>query len=98
MKNHGWQIIRRNKLLFLACMVLFVGSVMVWHQQQVKIEELSYIKSTYDQKEVALKKEVDRLAERAASLGTDQMIESLARQKLKMIKKDEIQYIIKEAQ
>ena len=89
-------IIRRNKYFILFFIILIVYFSYNYIQQEIKLNDLS--QDIYDQKlrSNELDKEIEKLQDELQNIKSKKNIENLARKKLKMIKSDEILYIIQE--
>ena len=89
-------IIRRNKYFILFFIILIVYFSYNYIQQEIKLNDLS--QEIYDQKlrSNELDKEIEKLQDELQNIKSKKNIENLARKKLKMIKSDEILYIIQE--
>lgn len=98
MKRNLWVILRRNRFLLImgVCILTVTGFVLV--DQEMKLQELNYeagqlLKVVEEKSQV-----VEELNKQVESLDTDAAKEALARQKLNMIKRDEILYIVEPAE
>jgi cell division protein FtsB len=89
------KVIRRNRFVLLGILIGIVACLLVWTNQEVKLQEMAYEQSKYEAMKQTLTEEVESLRAQVEALDTDEVREQLAREKLKMIKKDEILYIIK---
>ncbi|MGM0378695.1 MAG: FtsB family cell division protein [Bacillota bacterium] len=89
-------IIRRNKYFILFFIILIVYFSYNYIQQEIKLNDLS--QEIYNQKLKSneLDKEIKQLQDELQNIKSKKNIENLARKKLKMIKSDEILYIIQE--
>lgn len=89
-------IIRRNKYFILFFIILLTYFSYNYIQQEIKLNNLS--QEIYNQKLKAnkLDKEIKKLQDELQNVKSKKNIENLARKKLKMIKSDEILYIIQE--
>ncbi|MCK8059527.1 MULTISPECIES: septum formation initiator family protein [unclassified Fusibacter] len=90
------RIIRRNRFVFLGVLIIAVLCLLVWTNQEIKLKEMAYDQKHYEEVKATLSAEVEELRVQVDALGSDEAIEEYARERLQMIKKDEIQYIIKE--
>lgn len=95
MKKNGFKHIRRNRALILFLLVVMVSSGLVLVKQELKLQEMSFEQSKINQEVKVMQGQVDALESEVEVLDTDASKEALARQKLNMIKKDEILYIVK---
>jgi len=94
MKRNLFVKMRRNRFLLLLAVSVMTISSFVLINQEMKLQELSY-ESNQLQKVVNEKTEVvDQLNKEVEALDTDASKEALARQKLNMIKRDEILFIV----
>jgi cell division protein FtsL len=89
-------IIRRNKYFILFFIILIVYFSYNYIQQEIKLNNLS--QEIYNQKLKSnrLDNEIKKLQDELQNIKSKKNIENLARKKLKMIKSDEILYIIQE--
>ncbi|TCO71360.1 cell division protein FtsB [Marinisporobacter balticus] len=85
---------KKKKKFFYICLLvlgLYVGWIFM--NQQIELKKLYKQEEVLNQKIVAFKKEIARL-EKEKSLGNDpKFIEKVAREKLKMVKSNEIIYV-----
>lgn len=95
MKKNNFKLIRRNRALILFLLVIMISSGLVLVKQELKLQEMSFEQSKINQDVKVMQEQVDTLESEVEVLDTDAAKEALARQKLNMIKKDEILYIVK---
>lgn len=96
MKKTNFKHIRRNRALIFFLLVIMVSSGMVLVKQELKLQEMSFDQREINQDVKEMQAQVNALESEVEVLDTDASKEALARQKLNMIKKDEILYIVKE--
>lgn len=93
-KRKFWIVLRRNRLWVFLFLGLSIGAGTVLINQEMKLQELYYeskqLQEVADEKTQAAQK----LREEVEAIDTDAAKEALARQKLNMIKRDEILYIV----
>lgn len=89
-------VIKRNRILvvFLFVFVTYISVTLI--NQQAKMKELSTVESQYMEKIEELSEEVDSIEKEIEKSKSEEAIERLAREKLKMVKPDEIIYDIEE--
>lgn len=96
MANNTWRWIRRYRMTLFILLVIFVVGTSAYINQlrvasQLEEEQAQQIESIR-----TLHREVDRLQTEYDSVNTEEHIEKVAREKLKMVKPNEIIYIIKD--
>lgn len=87
-------VIKRNRILilFLFVFVTYISVTLI--NQQVKIKELDAVEAQYMEKIEELSEEVDSIEKEIEKSKSEEAIERLAREKLKMVKPDEVIYDI----
>lgn len=83
------------KIGVLLLIVLAVLLVPVYNEQQQKFEELRIEKEKYEKELKKAQSELDNLEKELKEIDSPKVKEKMAREKLGMVKKDEIQYSIK---
>lgn len=81
--------------MFFFIVAILIGCTIVVFRQEVKINEMKRELSDYQNSREQLMVVMKDLQRKVDVLDTDKSKESLAREKLNMIKSDEILYIIK---
>lgn len=90
------KFIKRNKFVLLTTMVL-LGYFVVNYQSSVqKLRELENSRVALEKEIQTLEDDVARLNDAYAYVQTEEAIEQQAREKLKMVKNNEIIYLIRE--
>lgn len=89
--------IKRNRFFMAMVLVflLYIGTTLV--RQELKIHELRLEEKQVTQEMEALTGEIDVLKEDLKASQSLEFSEKIAREKLKMVKPDEIVYILKES-
>lgn len=89
-------VVKRNKylILFLVVFVGYIGYSVV--QTEIKIQELKAREATLKEELVKLTEEKDTLTKQLEESKSLESIERIAREKLKMVKPNEVIYIIQE--
>lgn len=87
--------IRRNRLLFLIVLLMMMAGIYILFQQELKINEMKRELVKYESIRDQLLDVRRQLERQVEQLDSDQTKESLAREKLNMLRTDEIMYIIK---
>jgi len=90
------RFLKRNRVivLFAIAFLIYVGVTLV--RQEIKFRELLAEEALCQAKIVLLKEDVDELQEELENASSPETIEKIAREKLKMVKPNEIIYIIQE--
>lgn len=97
-KTSPWTLIKRNRFPLFLTSALVVTGAFILVNQEMKLQELKYEANQLQVVASQKQKAVDQLREAVENLDTDAAKEALARQKLNMIKKDEILYIVEPAE
>ncbi len=91
-----WSYIKRHPILMLIFVLGFAYSGVTWVNQEIKLREY-YAKEKACQEQISiLKEEVEIARQDLDTISSTQSIEKLAREKLKMVRPNEIIYIIQE--
>lgn len=93
-KRTGWKLLRRNRMVLFFVLGILISAGFVLVDQEMKLQELKYEATQLEETKALKAKGVEQLRKDVESLDTDAAKEALARQKLNMIKKDEILYIV----
>jgi len=95
LKKKRSKFIRRNRLTLL--LLILVGFYFVYNMVQAdqKLQELEVTKAELNENITDLEHEINRLEDEYAYSKTPEAVEKIAREKLKMVKPDEIIYLIK---
>ncbi len=90
------RFLKRNRVvvLFAVAFLIYVGFTFV--RQEVKLRQLRAEEAACQAKIVLLKEDVDELENELENASSPETIERIAREKLKMVKPNEIIYIIQE--
>lgn len=97
-KKNGWTWFRRYRMVLFICLGILISAAFVLVDQEMKLQELKYEAALLEDTRELKAKGVEQLRKDVESLDTDAAKEALARQKLNMIKKDEILYIVEPAE
>ncbi len=84
----------RYILIFLMAFSVYMAVILV--RQEFKYRELMAESDAYDKEIQALNETVDELKEMIQEISTPEYIERMARERLQMVKPDEIIYVIEE--
>lgn len=89
-------VVKRNKylILFLVVFMGYIGYSVV--QTEIKIQELKSREATLKEELIKLTEEKDTLTKQLEESKSLESIERIAREKLKMVKPNEVIYIIQE--
>lgn len=89
-------VVKRNKylILFLVVFLSYVGYSVV--QTEIKIQELKAKETTLKEELMKLTEEKETLAQQLEESKSLESIERIAREKLKMVKPNEVIYIIQD--
>lgn len=89
-------VVKRNKylILFLVVFLGYIGYSVV--QSEIKIQELKAREATLKEELIKLTEEKDTLTKQLEESKSLESIERIAREKLKMVKPNEVIYIIQE--
>lgn len=87
--------IKRNRLLFLIVLLMVMAGIYILFQQELKINEMKRELAKYESIRDQLLDVRRQLERQVEQLDSDPAKESLAREKLNMLRADEIMYIIK---
>jgi len=85
--------VKRNRPLFLIVLVILLYVSWILISQRIKLQELTKQEEELQKKVEQLKEEEQRLAEERELLNDPKYIERVARERLKMVKPNEIIYI-----
>ncbi len=90
------RFLKRNRVvvLFAVAFLIYVGVTFV--RQELKLRQLHAEEEACQQKILLLKEDVKELEEELENASSPETIERIAREKLKMVKPNEIIYIIQE--
>lgn len=90
------RFLKRNRVvvLFAVAFLIYVGVTFV--RQELKLRQLRAEEEACQQKILVLKEDVEELEEELENASSPETIERIAREKLKMVKPNEIIYIIQE--
>ncbi len=90
------RFLKRNRVvvLFAVAFLIYVGVTFV--RQELKLRQLHAEEEACQQKILLLKEDVEELEEELENASSPETIERIAREKLKMVKPNEIIYIIQE--
>jgi len=90
------RFLKRNRVvvLFAVAFLIYVGITFV--RQEIKLRQLHAEEAACQSEIVLLKEDVDELEEELENASSPETIERIAREKLKMVKPNEIIYIIQE--
>lgn len=81
-------------IIFMSIFLLYFGYTMV--TQQIKLLELSKEKKAYEEQIEKRKMEIDSLKKQLEEVQSPSYIEKIAREKLKMVRPDEIIFILED--
>lgn len=95
MKKNKAKFLRRNWLTIVLVIIVFGYFVYNTLHTEQKLKEYEQVKATLYSDIEKLEREVARLADEYAYSQTPEAIEKIAREKLKMVKPNEIIYLIK---
>lgn len=90
------KFIKRNKFVLLTMIVLAAYFVVNYQSSTVKLKELQNARLALEKEIQTLEDDVARLNDAYAYVQTEEAIEQQAREKLKMVKNNEIIYLIRE--
>lgn len=80
--------------MFIIFFFIYISYVVI--SQEIKYKELIDDRATYNLEIEELKKSIDELYDVIDEISTPEYIEKMAREKLQMVKPDEIIYMIKD--
>ena len=95
MKKGKRRFIRRNRVMILIVLLVLGYYYYIMHQTQLKLDEYEAVKASLRTEIAYLEKDIDKLVDEYLYAQTDEAVEKIAREKLKMVKPDEIIYLIK---
>jgi cell division protein DivIC len=95
LKSKSIRVLLRNRYWIAALMSVILMSTFVLVQQEMKMAQMAYEKSLVVEQVKGMQQEVKSLVKEVEALDSDEAKEAMARQKLNMIKLDEILYIVK---
>ncbi len=88
--------LRRNRIVTLLAVIFFIYVGITVVRQELKLRQLHMEEAVAEENITVLKKEVEALEEELEDASSLETIERIAREKLKMVKPNEITYIIQE--
>lgn len=90
------RFLKRNRVvvLFAIAFIIYVGVTIL--RQEVKLRQLKAEEAACQAEIMLLKEDVEELEEELENASSPETIERIAREKLKMVKPNEIIYIIQE--
>jgi len=86
----------KNKIVIILATIVLVYFSYIYIKQELKHDELTNDKIYYANEIDRLKVEIEELNKKIDEISTPEYIEKIARERLKMVKPDEIIYIIDE--
>ncbi len=86
----------KNKYIVIFIVFFFIYIVFVVFNQEMKYRELIEDRDAYNLEIEELKKSINELYDVIDEISTPEYIEKMAREKLQMVKPDEIIYMIKD--
>lgn len=95
MRVNPFNYLKRNWVLTLIVAMFFVWTTFTLIRQEVKLAELKKERQDYQIQMDELKKEISDLEKEIMKSQSSEFIEQMAKEKLKMVKSDEIIYYIK---
>lgn len=90
------KFIKRNKFILLTTVVLLGYFIVNYQSSMLKLRELENTRVALEKEIQTLEDEVAKLNDAYAYVQTEEAIEQQAREKLKMVKNNEIVYLIRE--
>ncbi len=96
MKKGKGKFIRRNRVTIIVIILILGYYYYIMHQTQLKLDEYESVKTSLRAEIAFLEKDIDKLVDEYLYAQTDEAVEKIAREKLKMVKPDEIIYLIKD--
>ena len=87
---------RKNKYILIALFALIVYISFILINQELKYRELKAEREMYTVEIEELKQTIDELTEMIDEISTPEYIEKMARERLQMVKPDELIYIMDE--
>lgn len=98
MKKSKKSFLKRNKIMIFIIMIFLFYISFSFISQELKFKELAAEKASYEQEIVLLQGNAKKLEEEIDKSKSPEAIEKLAREKLKMVKPNEIIYMIQEVE
>ncbi|GAB6106979.1 FtsB family cell division protein [Fusibacter bizertensis] len=96
MKKKKGKFLKRNRVTLLFILLAFGYYAFIMMKADEKLEEYQGVQQELKAEINGLEHEIDRLADEYAYSQTPEAVEKIAREKLKMVKPNEIIYLIKE--
>lgn len=90
------RFLKRNRVVVLFAIAFFVYVGVTILRQEVKLHQLKAEEAACQAEIMLLKEDVEELEEELENASSPETIERIAREKLKMVKPNEIIYIIQE--
>lgn len=90
------KFIRKNKYILIILLALGIYMSFVLINQELKYRELIAERDAYNAQIDNLRSTIEELTEKIDEISTPEYIEKMAREKLQMVKPDEIIYIIED--
>ncbi len=94
--NGTARFLKRNRVVVLFAVAFLVYVGITFFRQEAKLQQLRAEEAACQQKIVVLKEDVEALEEELENASSAETIERIAREKLKMVKPNEIIYIIQD--
>ncbi|MBN2259372.1 MAG: cell division protein FtsL [Clostridiales bacterium] len=90
------KFLMKNKYIFIFMLLFFVYISYILISQEIKYRELIDDREAYNNQIESLKDTIDELHDTIDEISTPAYIEKMAREKLQMVKPDEIIYMIQD--
>lgn len=90
------KFLRKNKYILIALIALTVYMGYILVRQEAKYRELVAERDAYNAQIETLRETIGQLSEQIEEISTPEYIEKMAREKLQMVKPDEIIYILED--
>lgn len=96
MKKSKRGFLKRNKIIIVFFIIFFAYIAYTVVSNEAKYKELKAEEASYNKEIAVLKEEIESLKIEIEKSQSHEMIEKIAREKLKMVKPNEIIYIIQD--
>ena len=87
---------RKNKYILIVLFALLVYILVILINQEIKYREMIAERDSYTSEIEELKETISELTEMIDEISTPEYIEKMARERLQMVKPDELIYILEE--
>jgi len=98
MKKSKKSFLKRNKIIIVFFIIFFVYIGYAVISNESKYKELKDEEESYNKEIVVLREEIESLKIEIEKSQSHEMVEKIAREKLKMVKPNEIIYIIQDSE